>query len=68
MQPIGKRRSPSDSLSPVSFKTVSSEQIQAVTRFLSAERFCEGHLQSVLRSGHIIAILRRPTQMEEKEA
>jgi len=33
--------------------------IKPLTAQLPAERFCDGHLQSVLKSGHITAILRR---------
>ncbi len=33
-----------------------------LTAHLRAERFCDGHLQEVLRSGHITAILRRLKQ------
>jgi hypothetical protein len=33
-----------------------------LTIHLRAERFCDGHLAEVLRSGHIIAILRRLQQ------
>lgn len=33
--------------------------IKLVTAHLRAERFCDGHLEDVLRSGHITAILRR---------
>jgi hypothetical protein len=40
--------------------------IKLITAHLRAERFCEGHLQGVLKSGHMIAILRRLSQLEEK--
>jgi len=33
--------------------------LKLLTSHLRAERFCDGHLQSVLKSGHIAAILRR---------
>jgi hypothetical protein len=40
--------------------------IKLITAHLRAERFCEGHLEGVLRSGHINAILRRLKQLEEE--
>ena len=33
--------------------------MKLLTTHLRAERFCDGHLEGVLRSGHITAILRR---------
>jgi hypothetical protein len=36
--------------------------MKLLTTHLRAERFCDGHLAEVLRSGHINAILRRLTQ------
>lgn len=36
--------------------------IKLITAHLRAERFCDGHLDDVLRSGHIIALLRRLQQ------
>jgi hypothetical protein len=36
--------------------------MKLLTTHLRAERFCDGHLEEVLRSGHIIAILRRLQQ------
>jgi hypothetical protein len=40
--------------------------MKLITAHLRAERFCDGHLQGVLRSGHIIAILRRLKQLAKK--
>lgn len=39
-----------------------------LTTHLRAERFCDGHLEGVLRSGHITAILRRLRQFAELKA
>jgi hypothetical protein len=39
--------------------------IKLITTHLRAERFTDGHLEEVLRSGHIIAILRRLKQLAE---
>jgi hypothetical protein len=36
--------------------------IKLLTAHLRAERFCDGHLQNVLRSGHVVAILQRLQQ------
>jgi hypothetical protein len=36
--------------------------LKLLTAHLRAERFCDGHLQEVLQSGHISAILRRLKQ------
>jgi hypothetical protein len=36
--------------------------IKLLTIHLRAERFCDGHLEGVLRSGHITAVLRRLQQ------
>jgi Family of unknown function (DUF6508) len=36
--------------------------MKLLTTHLRAERFCDGHLQDVLRSGHISAVLRRLQQ------
>jgi len=33
--------------------------LKLLTAHLRAERFCDGHLQSVLKTGHITAVLRR---------
>jgi len=33
--------------------------VKLLTAHLRAERFCDGHLEGVLRSGHITAVLRR---------
>jgi Family of unknown function (DUF6508) len=37
--------------------------VKLLTAHLRAERFCDGHLQEVLRSGHISAILQRLQQL-----
>jgi len=39
-----------------------------LTTHLRAERFCDGHLQEVLRSGHITAILRRLKKLVSADA
>jgi hypothetical protein len=42
--------------------------MKLLTTHLRAERFCYGHLEGVLRSGHITAILRRLRQFAELTA
>lgn len=39
-----------------------------LTTHLRAERFCDGHLEGVLRSGHIATVLRRLRQFAELTA
>jgi hypothetical protein len=39
--------------------------IKLITTHLRKERFSEGHLEAMLRSGHIVAILRRLRQLAE---
>ena len=41
--------------------------MKLLTTHLRAERFCDGHLEGVLRSGHIIAILRRFQQFAKSD-
>ena len=40
--------------------------MKLLTTHLRAERFCDGHLGEVLRSGHITAILRRLRQLQNE--
>jgi O-acetyl-ADP-ribose deacetylase len=40
--------------------------MKLLTTHLRAERFCDGHLEGVLRSGHITAILRRLQQFRRR--
>jgi hypothetical protein len=37
--------------------------IKLITASLGYERFCDGHLEEVIKSGHIAAILRRLEQL-----
>lgn len=39
--------------------------VKLITAHIRCERFCDGHLQVVLSSGHISAILRRLLQLAE---
>ena len=40
--------------------------MKLLTTHLRAERFCDGHLADVLRSGHITAVLRRLQQLAKE--
>ncbi len=40
--------------------------MKLLTTHLRAERFCDGHLEDVLRSGHITAVLRRLQQFAKR--
>jgi O-acetyl-ADP-ribose deacetylase len=40
--------------------------LKLITTHLRAERFCDGHLEEVLRSGHITVILRRLQQLRSE--
>jgi hypothetical protein len=39
--------------------------IKLITASLRYERFCDGHMEDVIKSGHIVAILRRLKQLAD---
>ena len=51
---------------PEALKTADLDMIRKlITTHVRADRFCEGHLAGVSKSGHLLAILYRLTQIRE---
>lgn len=53
--------------SPKKIETADAATIQQLlTTHVRADRFCEGHLASMIENGHIAALLRRLKSIREK--